>query len=561
MPVETPVATAAARPAATGRRAGRGPDPFEWGVLGLFCVLSLFVIVSNVVEAHHTSLIWTRTDGFFSGDQLQYLAWIRSSAKHVLVSDMYVLRPTAADYFQPAIVLSGLLVRAGVASWLALLLWKPVAVVGLFAAVRALVHHCFERRFDRRVALVLVLLYASLTPLYGSLNVVGDMMPMWLSWGYVFGLMAIALMVFAMLRYVRARERGQIAWAPGLLAALAASLHPWQGELMILIIVGSELLGLRNAARSSRAGGPRAVWRALREPRCALALLTLTLVALPLLYYFALGHLDPVWTAGQAHSKHAFSWTAPLIAGAPLALFALLGYRGAPDDFLELMLRVWPVAAAVMWIFAMTALGASPQHSLGGITVPLTVLAVRGVRRSSLPSLPHARALACVLVVIGTLPADLFSLLDAHVYTNPTPGNANWITQGESEALAYLAHSPAAGGVLTTYYLGAAVPGITGRQAFVGNCLWSEPLCPQRDSTVGRLFTPGEMSAPVARRFVRRSGARFILEGCDAGADLRPHLAGMLASVHRFGCARVYELQRVGPARGPFAAVATTALG
>ena len=40
---------------------------------------------------------------------------------------------------------------------------------------------------------------------YGSLGIVGDMMPTWSTWGYPFGLIAVALIVFALLRYDRAR--------------------------------------------------------------------------------------------------------------------------------------------------------------------------------------------------------------------------------------------------------------------------------------------------------------------------------------------------------------------
>ena len=92
------------------------------------------------------------------------------------------------------------------------------------------------------MALALALLFGSVSAVYGTLGIVGDMMPTWSSWGYPFGLLAVALIVFGMLRYDRARAAGRIAWAPGVLGALASSIHPWQGELMILIIVGAELV-------------------------------------------------------------------------------------------------------------------------------------------------------------------------------------------------------------------------------------------------------------------------------------------------------------------------------
>lgn len=526
------------------RDAHGGLDRFEIGLLVLFGALSLWVVGSNVVIELTRGWHWTHTDGYFSNDQLQYLSWIQSSAQHGLVSNLFVLRATPADYFQPAIIVSGLLVRLGVASWLSLMLWKPVAVIGYFLAARALAGHTLSRTFDRRAALVLALLFGSLTVVYGSVGVIGDMIPMWQSWGYPFGLIGVALIVFGLLRYARARDAGQVSAIPGLLGALAGMLHPWQGEMMFGVIVLAELVRLRE-------GGPRAARRRL-------AALTLVLVAIPLLYYFGLGHIDPVWRMAQAHAKHAFPSTAVLIAAAPLLAFALLGYRGAPADFLELMLRAWVPATLVIWIFSTSALGATPLHAVNGLTLVLAVLAVLGVRRVGLDRLPGARGLACLAIAIGTVPTTVYTLADAHTYTNPTPGNANFIRPDENRALRWLAANPRPGGVLAGFYLGEAIPGLTGRQDFVGDCLWSEPDCFPRSNMVDRLLG-GTLSDPAARRFVTNSGARFLLGGCASRpAAVTRQLAGLIVAEHRFGCATVWELSDAAaghPARGRFAAL------
>ena len=123
----------------------RGLDRFELGLLTLFAALSMWVVGSDLAVMLTQGRRWTHTDGFFSGDQLQYLSWIQSSAHHGLISNLFVLRHTPADYFQPAIMVSGLLVRLGMSSWLSLMLWKPVAVIAIFLAVRALAAHCFGR--------------------------------------------------------------------------------------------------------------------------------------------------------------------------------------------------------------------------------------------------------------------------------------------------------------------------------------------------------------------------------------------------------------------------------
>jgi hypothetical protein len=112
--------------------------------------------------------------------------------------------------------------------------------------------------------------------------------------------------------------------------------------------------------------------------------------------------------------------------------------------------------------------------------------------------------------------------------------------------------------VLTQFYLGEAVPGRTGRHTFVGDCLWSEPNCIPRSLQADALFG-GSMSPAAARRFVRDSGARFLLFSCLAHTDLRSELRSLIASVRHFGCATVYELKPPTAARGPLAELPTDA--
>ncbi|MGH3266853.1 MAG: hypothetical protein ACRDNS_33290, partial [Trebonia sp.] len=103
-------------------------------LLSVFGAFSLWVVALDLWHAAARGLVWTGTDGFFIVDQMQYLGWVQSAAHHLLIANLFVLRSTPADYFQPAIALSGAITALGVAAWVALLLWKPVAVVGLFMA-------------------------------------------------------------------------------------------------------------------------------------------------------------------------------------------------------------------------------------------------------------------------------------------------------------------------------------------------------------------------------------------------------------------------------------------
>ncbi|HWD74750.1 MAG TPA: hypothetical protein VG371_06390 [Solirubrobacteraceae bacterium] len=537
MRVQLPPAAPATIPAPAGPSAAirrRRLDWYEFSLLGLFGALSMWVVGLDVWRAVLNGLVWTGTDGFYIVDQMQYLSWIQSAAHHGLVSNLFVLRSTPADYFQPAIIISGGITALGVPSWLALLLWKPVAVVGLFLAIRAVVDRLFAGRFERRAALTLGLLFASFSVVYGTLGIVGDTMSVWISWGYPFALMAVALIVFGLVRYDRSRTAGRVDWIPGVLGALASTLHPWQGETMILLILGAEVMRWRDL---------RLWWRTRQWRRLALPVLTLALVALPLLYYLLLGHLDLSWSLARENSKHAFPWTAIAIGVAPLGIVALLGYRGRSDSFLELLMRVWGPAAILIYIFSATGLSATPLHAFDGITIPLAVLAVKGVRRSRLRSLPRGRLIGGLAVAIGVLPVNAYAVDIAPAAVAPAADNANFITKDEHAALRYLAKDKTPGGVLTQFYMGEAVPGSTGRHTNVGDCLWSQPGCMTLSTNADALFD-GEMSRAQARRFVATTGARFLLASCSAPVvNLRRRLgSALIVSVTHFGCATVYQV-------------------
>jgi hypothetical protein len=110
-------------------------------------------------------------------------------------------------------------------------------------------------------------------------------------------------------------------------------------------------------------------------------------------------------------------------------------------------------------------------------------------------------------------------------------------------ALDFLAADRTPGGVLTRGYLGVIVPAETGRNTYVGGCQWSQPNCVGRLVGARALFA-GSTTPQVARAFVLGTTARFVLSGCQWGDDLVHVLAPITRSVHRFGCARVYELKR-----------------
>ena len=118
--------------------------------------------------------------------------------------------------------------------------------------------------------------------------------------------------------------------------------------------------------------------------------------------------------------------------------------------------------------------------------------------------------------------------------------DANFLADGENDALDWLDRAPGDGGVLTSPYLGTAVPARTGRPTYVGNQFWSWDFF-ARAVAVHDLFQ-GESAEAARRRFVRGTGARFILSDCHSPTDLTRTLGALLVAKHTFGCARVYEV-------------------
>ena len=502
---------------------GRG-DWFEWAVIAAFAAVSMWCVALNLFYAAQHGLVWTGIDGQYPVDQMQYLAWIRDASQHVLVSDLFVLRPTPHDYLQPMIALSGGLVTLGMAPWLALLLWKPVAVIVVCLAVRAYCRRMVEGRFARGAALALALFAAG----YG---VIGDEWLPYMSWGYPFGLIGLAAMLGALLCYDRARREGRVSlWAPPL-ALLAAWVHPWQGEILIFVVVTVELA-------EAVAQGWWKEWRRFLSPA-----LTIAAAAAPLLYYALLAAFDFEWRMGHAATAHPFPIGRIFLSLAPLLLGAALAYRSRPRGFLETATRVWPLAVLAVWGLNETPFGATPLHAWTGITVPLAILAVQGVQGLKLSRQPAARYLAAICVAALTIPGTWYVMAFAHYWTAPSTHaqRQNLITHSEQRALSYLAHSPVRGGVLTAFYLGAAVPGETGRRTFVGDNRWSQPDPTARANAAWDLLH-GWLHGAKARAFVMSTGARFILQDCRSHADLTRSLGPLIESVHRFGCAGVYEV-------------------
>ncbi len=493
-------------------------DPFEALLLAILGALSLWTVAVGLWQATAHGLVWAGSDTVFPADAMQSMSWIQGIVHHGASPDLYVLARTPADFIQPLVGISAAVTALGVAPYLVMLLWKPVAVAAIFFAVRAYVRATLTGRWPRLAALTLALFFA-----WGS--VIGDSWIPWWSWGYPFALISLSCSIGALLAYARDRAAGRIGALPALLGALASWLHPWQGETLIVILLGCELvMGLRG-----------------ERVRIAPLALTVAFAALPLGYFALLVHFDAVWQREREAGISTYPLARVVEAFAPLALAAALAYRGRPISFIALTARIWPFAAATVFLFSEWQ-GSGPTHALLGASVPLAVLAVEGVRSlpwGRAPALARATpALALALVAALTIPGTISIMGVAKHADRVRFGNPHYLTPGENAALAYLAREPRPGGVIAPFHLGMDVPPVTARQTYVGNCYWSEPNCQHRSKTTERLLA-GELSRAQADSLVQASGARFVLGDCHS-RDISSLLAPITLAVRHFSCATLY---------------------
>ena len=300
----------------------------------------------------------------------------------------------------------------------------------------------------RRAALTLALFFGCCTVAYGSFTVLGDLYPVFLSWGYTFGLIALAAMVGAIVIYAADREPG-----PGERVAGGARRA---GARCCTRGTGS---CWRSCSCSPRPG----VWR--QGDRAGLRML---LAALGgdrrscSLYYWLLGRSDLSWKLARGASKHAFADLADRSSTSRRSRSPRCSRSaGARPDFLDLAMRAWPVATLVEWALSSTVLGATPLHAFQGVTIPLAVLAVEGVRgpRWALGlAAPGPSAARRGAGAWRRSPGRCSRCAPSAELAAPTLDNANFITAGERDALDYLDHDPTPGGVVTRSYLGAVVP-------------------------------------------------------------------------------------------------------
>ena len=510
----------------------RAPAPWaEYGLLALLALYGTLPLVAMLRHAGAADVVFAGADGPFVADQFQYMTWIREYGDHLLAANTLDVAAGDRVFFHPMFFVSGLGVRAGLSVELTYLLWKPVAIAALFLAFRAYVWRFVEGAWPRLAALAIALFFAS--PLaalvdwagVGSvarrdeLNVAaGESFPASLLWGYLPAALSVALMPAFLLgveRIARAERPAarELAWVSAC-GALASWLHPWQGEVLVLVVVAAVALERF----------PRRRW-ILAVPVGA--------TAAPLFYYFALSRLDPDWELAQQANELQGQlplWAA-LVALAPLVAVAAFGLRTMTESLGDRMLLAF-IPATLLVLVALSP--SFPQHALEGVSLPLGILAVRAAAR-----VPRPAAATAALVAVLTLPGMAWWLDWMHD-TVDAGGQPHYLQQGERDALEYLESEGQPGPLLTDAYLGSLVPVKTGRTTWVGHPSWTRGY-DERARQVAALLD-GRMPRPQAVRVVRESRAAYILVDCASARTAPGALRTLVGERRQFGCASVYRV-------------------
>ena len=511
----------------------------EWLIGCSFAVVSVSVLAALVSKGRPLG----GAESQVGADQLQYLSWVISSSHHVFINSLWSIpAQVGSRFFHPGFAFSGLLTRLGLPVIVSYQLWKLAAIPALVIAAVA-----WSRRFlpvggARTAGLALILFGLSPVGAFVGWNylaggyraqiefVAGEVFaPAWL-WGYMMTAIAVAALFGTLLLAERQRNDETPFWiglAAPLLALICSWLQPWQGAELLAVVLIADITRRQE-------GLQRLVLRRLPLFVAALA---------PLVYYRWLAASEDVWRiASEANNNVPLwslgVWVAALLPWAP----ALLAYRKRPSNWGEVVLMVLP-ALMIAEYFAIALLGSGtfPFHAVQGIGFCLGVLAVRGSliarpfdwwRRHSL--------LALGLVMVMCLPGTLhrMNLMRLEIHRSEQP---YFLEQGEVEALAYLRHNKKVGGVLAPIKAGLTVPAHTGRATWVGELSWTPNF---RDRVrIAEEFFKGQLGEVEGAALVGGSHASFLYADCGHQADLGPALAGKVAKVESFGCARVWVLK------------------
>ena len=542
----------------------------KWLVWLCFAALSLFVVGTVTWHVIFDGLTWSGSFGYVF-DSMQYLAWTREMGDHMFSANMFSLDPPVRNYINPGLEISGLLYWVGFSPALAYGVWIPLGIAALIFTVTKFIRNLGLSGWAAIAALAIALLYKlpagdfikSIVPKqnWNATVYAGyDTWPAFWSWGYSLTAIAVSLLCAGVMVYERERSRGRAFSLPlATIALVTAWLQPWQGALLLGMIVLAELVGLTALEPGNRFP---------QRPRATLVITTCVAGVLPLAYYAVMGVIDDSWRINGLQANRylqGVSWWTPLLLLFPLLIAAIPEVLRRPQRISEIMIRLWPpLAIAQMLIIAATGVGNTAQHALKGVSIPLAILAVKGVLPWFKKLTPRlAGALGVGVILLLTVPGAWYQLKD-QAKEMTWPGNGGYyIAKDDQRALDFIAASPAKGGVVASSLIGSMLPWQTGRQTWVGHETWT-PRFQSRSQFMEVLLggalpywnPPGDPAA-----FASWTGATWLIDDCFHSHNRKLHIAAVkkhdhvnldelstqlksvTSTTHRFGCATVYELK------------------
>jgi hypothetical protein len=194
------------------------------------------------------------------------------------------------------------------------------------------------------------------------------------------------------------------------------------------------------------------------------------------------------------------------------------------------MVLLWPLAALLVFRFDREF----PPHAMQGVTLPLSVLAVRGW--------PHGRLAAGLglgALLLFTVPG-LANFAKSYRDAEPANRELFFTPPREHAAFRFLERTSTPGAVLAPLPLALEVPAFTGREVWDGHQIWTPD--PTRPQQVAALYG-GSLSGPQSVALVQRSTVRFVIADCASSTALRAKLAPITASIRAFGCVLVIEVR------------------
>ena len=139
------------------------------------------------------------------------------------------------------------------------------------------------------------------------------------------------------------------------------------------------------------------------------------------------------------------------------------GFPGRLKDPGERILRIWPLAAIIVYLFLDRSF---IYHLFEGLSIPLGILAVRGLN-----AIGARRAALAAVTAVMVVPGNVY--VAATFAQTVTAGQDFYVDKHTADAMQFLALDRVNGVSWPAHPWGKDVPGFSGRGTWVGNYEWT----------------------------------------------------------------------------------------